>query len=73
MENGIQQLKKKERANYDERLYQVYYNNEDISYNRFADRFSGAEYAKATVRNGKVLFIEAFNFTDVAPVAGRYY
>jgi len=62
-------VKEEGRANYDERLYQVYYNNEDISYNRFADRFSGAEYAKATVRNGKVLFIEAFNFTDVAPVA----
>lgn len=48
----------------DDRLYQVYENNKDIAYDKLK-----AEYANITVRNGKVLFIDAYNFDDVAPVA----
>lgn len=72
----------------DERLYQVYLNNEDLHYydDRDFDKdgevvekprsFAGKaladdapEYARLTVRNGKVLFIDAFEFKDIAPVA----
>lgn len=64
------------RADFDERLYQTYYNNEDFAYDNgtkakddFMDQVKGTEFARITERNGKVLFIEAFNFEDIAPVA----
>lgn len=72
----------------DDRLYQVYLNNEDLHYydDRDFDKdgevvdkprsFAGKalsddtpEFARITVRNGKVLFIDAFEFKDIAPVA----
>lgn len=64
------------RAEFDERLYQVYYNNEDFIYDKgdkakddFIDQVKETEFARITERNGKVLFIEAFDFEDIAPVA----
>lgn len=71
-------LKEEGRFAEDERLYQVYYNNRDYSYDEggredFVDVVAEEdtlEFAKITVRNGKVFFIDAFaNFTDIAPVA----
>lgn len=72
----------------DERLYQVYLNNEDLHYYEARDfdangdvvssprAFVGKaeaneapEFARLTVRNGKVLFIDAFEFEDIAPAA----
>jgi hypothetical protein len=53
------------RTAFDERLYQVYRNNEDIHLNKLVD----VEYARITARNGKVLFIDAYKFDDIAPVA----
>lgn len=58
--------------NKDNRLYQAYYNNKDYHYDKFVKEVTGKEYAKATVRNGKVLFVEAFNFEDIAPVAKNF-
>lgn len=56
--------KTESRAAADERLYQVYENNDDIAYDVL-----DAEYANITVKNGKVLFIDAYEFDDIAPVA----
>lgn len=62
----------------DERLYQVYFNNEDVHYSAdlksddfldLIEDYDEAEFARITVRNGKVLFIDAFAFEDIAPVA----
>ena len=85
----VQQLKTEGRTTtVDERLYQVYFNNEDLHYydDRDFDRdgkvvknprsFAGKalandipEFARITSRNGKVLFIDAYAFDDIAPVA----
>ncbi|MCQ4924005.1 S-layer homology domain-containing protein [Tissierella carlieri] len=60
----------------DETIFRTYYNNEAYKYEDFyqnpdekdrKDEFE-VDYAKVTVKNGKVLFIDAFNFEDVAPV-----
>ena len=61
-------VKNESRATSDERLYQVYLNNEDIKYEEL-EKEAEADYANITVRNGKVLFIDAYEFEDVAPVA----
>ncbi|TJX12920.1 S-layer homology domain-containing protein [Tissierella creatinini] len=69
--------KEEARTAFDERLYQLYINNEDYNYEDFYDYYvdeeleetEEVEYARITVRNGKVLFIDAFAFEDIAPVA----
>lgn len=82
-------VKEEGRYSDDERLFQAYFNNEDVHYFDAKDfdskgkvdvtnprSFAGKanlsdneEYARITVRNGKVLFVEAFDFVDIAPVA----
>ena len=61
-------------ANFDERVYRTYLNDKDYTYEDFATRYKvnglgDYDYAKLTVKNGKVVFIDAFKFDDVAPVA----
>lgn len=60
----------------DDRVFRTYYNNEDYKYADFyqdpttkteKDSFY-AEFARVTVKDGKVLYIDAFNFSDIAPV-----
>ena len=52
----------------DERIFRTYLNNEAMRYEDFYKRYEGAEFARVTIKNGKVLFIDAFNFEDIAPV-----
>lgn len=58
-------------ASEDERVYRTYLNDADKKYEDFAkDYKDGAyDYARITVKNGKVIFIDAYHFDDVAPVA----
>ncbi|CAK7087449.1 S-layer homology domain-containing protein [Tissierella sp.] len=60
----------------DETIFRTYYNNEAYAYEDFyrnpdekerKDDFT-VDYARVTVKNGKALFIDAFNFEDIAPV-----
>jgi len=51
----------------DRRFYQAYVDNKDVTLNTFAKQ-ADYDYAKVTVKNGKVLFVDAFNLEDVAPV-----
>lgn len=65
----------------DDRLFRTYFNNKPYAYDDFyrdpatikekdekrKDDFS-TDYAKVTIKNGKVLFIDAFAFEDIAPV-----
>lgn len=55
----------------DERIYRTYLNNKSYNYEDFSrDYKSGAyDYARFTVKNGKVVFIDAYKFYDIAPVA----
>lgn len=55
----------------DERIFQTYFNNEDYKYRDFYRELDEEEvdFARVTVKNGKVLFIDAFDFEDIAPVA----
>lgn len=55
----------------DERIFQTYFNNEDYKYRDFYRELDEEEvdFARVTVKNGKVLFIDAYNFDDIAPVA----
>lgn len=55
----------------DERIFRTYLNDEDYKYEDFVrDYKDGAyDYARITVKNGKVIFIDAYQFDDVAPVA----
>lgn len=55
----------------DDRIFRTYYNNEDFAYEDFVKelgRDAEVEYAKVTTKNGKVVYIDAFNFDDIAPV-----
>lgn len=53
----------------DERIFRTYIDNESYSY-QSVDKGTTAELARVTVKNGKVLFIDAFSaFADIAPVA----
>ncbi|WP_308523409.1 S-layer homology domain-containing protein [uncultured Tissierella sp.] len=62
----------------DETIFRTYYNNNPYKYEEFyttPDAKRGEEttefkvdYARVTVKNGKVLLINAFNFEDIAPV-----
>ena len=54
----------------DERIVRTYLNNKAFAYRDFADEFRNKAYdfARITVKNGKVIFIDAYQFDDVAPV-----
>lgn len=51
----------------DRRFYQAYVNGDDVSYSKFDDK-DEYDFARVTVKNGKVLFIDAYNFEDIAPI-----
>lgn len=55
----------------DERIYRTYLNNKDYKYEDFARKYEKGAYdfARVTVKNGKVVFIDAYKFDDIAPVA----
>ena len=59
----------------DERIYRTYLNDNDKTYEEFArdynkrDLDNNYDFARVTVKNGKVIFIDAYKFDDVAPVA----
>ena len=57
--------------NRDERIYRTYLNNSDMQYIDFAHDFEKSKYdfARITVKNGKVIFIDAYQFDDIAPVS----
>lgn len=58
-------------ASEDERLYRTYVNNRDFKYEDFARKYENETYnfARVTVKNGKAIFIDAYKFYDIAPVA----
>lgn len=55
----------------DERIYRTYLNNKDYKYEDFAKDYTKGKYdfARVTIKNGKVVFIDAYKFDDIAPVA----
>ncbi len=55
----------------DERIYRTYLNNKDYKYEDFSKDYKEGKYdfARVTVKNGKVVFIDAYKFDDIAPVA----
>lgn len=55
----------------DERIYRTYLNNKDYKYEDFSKDYKKGKYdfARVTVKNGKVVFIDAYKFDDIAPVA----
>ena len=57
--------------NDDERIYRTYLNREDKKYVDFARNYEYGDYdfARATIKNGKVVFIDAYKFDDIAPVS----
>lgn len=57
-------------AGEDERIYRTYLNDKDYKYEDFARGYKEGNYdfARVTVKNGKVIFIDAYQFTDIAPV-----
>ena len=57
-------------ASEDERIFRTYLNDKDFTYEDFAEKYKKGQYdfARVTVKNGKVVFIDAFQFNDIAPV-----
>ena len=55
----------------DERIFRTYLNNKDYTYAEFAKAYKtkAFDFARITVKNGKVIFIDAYQFNDIAPVA----
>lgn len=55
----------------DERIYRTYLNSKDYKYEDFSKDYKEGKYdfARVTVKNGKVIFIDAYKFDDIAPVA----
>lgn len=55
----------------DERIFRTYLNDKSYAYVDFATKYESKRYdfARITVKNGKVIFIDAYQFDDVAPVA----
>lgn len=55
----------------DERIFRTYLNNKDFTYKNFVEGYKAKAYdfARVTVKNGKVIFVDAYQFNDVAPVA----
>jgi len=64
-------------AKHDERLFRTYRNNVDLTYVDFdsvdykKDDKYPIDFARATIKNGKVVFIDSFKFDDIAPVESR--
>lgn len=57
-------------ASDDERIYRTYLNGKDYKYEDFAYGYEKKAYdfARTTIKNGKVVFIDAYQFDDIAPV-----
>lgn len=55
----------------DERIFRTYLNNKNFKYVDFAKKYEAGAYdfARVTVKNGKVIFVDAYKFDDIAPVA----
>ena len=57
----------------DDRVFRTYVDNKSYQYSKYATgtKYADAkkaEFARVTTKHGKVLFIDAFNFDDIAPV-----
>lgn len=54
----------------DERIFRTYLDNKEYSYLDFVAKYAndGYSFARITVKNGKVIFIDAYRFNDIAPV-----
>lgn len=60
-----------EKENAEDKLLNVVYNGKNYSLANFrADAKDMADFAQVTLHNSKVVFINAFNFKDAAPVVG---
>lgn len=54
----------------DERIFRTYLNNKNYAYRDFAEDYKKQyDFVRFTVKNGKVIFIDAYQFYDIAPVA----
>lgn len=63
----------------EDRIYGVYHNDRDYNYEDYLHRLGNydtngeitflAEFAKVTVKNRKVYFIDSYTFSDIAPVS----
>lgn len=51
----------------DTRLYEIYVDGDSVDYSEFED-FKELEFAKVTVLNGKVLFVDALNIENMGPI-----
>lgn len=64
------------RADRDDRVYRTYVTNDrraqNYNYLDFAEKLEAevikANFARVTVKDGMVLFVDAYNYTDIAPV-----
>lgn len=61
-------LKEEQYQNSDERIFSTYINNEDYTYDKAYKEMPVLDFGRVTIKNGKVLFIDAFAFEDIAPV-----
>ena len=61
-------LKDEQYKDSDERIFNTYVNNEDFTYENAVKKYETLDFGKVTIKNGKVLFIDAFAFDDIAPV-----
>lgn len=59
----------------DERIFSTYINNQAFTYEKAYDKFydkdskkAALDFGRVTIKNGKVLFVDAFKFDDIAPV-----
>ena len=54
----------------DERIFRTYLNDRNYTYRDFAEKYVKGKYdfARVTMKNGKVIFIDAYQFDDIAPV-----
>lgn len=62
-------LKDEQYKNNDERIFNTYVNNEAFTYDAAYKKFTkGLDFGRVTIKNGKVLFIDGFEFQDIAPI-----
>ena len=55
----------------DERIFRTYLNDKNFAYRDFAQKYTADkayDFARVTLKNGKVIFIDAYQFDDIAPV-----
>lgn len=55
----------------DERIFRTYLNDKNYAYRDFAQKYAADkayDFARVTLKNGKVIFIDAYQFDDIAPV-----